>query len=163
MKKFVLIFIFAICTAFLISGCGSAYYNISKTLPASKSVVTVLNSLYNPMIETSMCVSLDKVYNIITGTSCGVELPVCKSTDIVMHTHPAWATHASSQDFLSFDIYHNALGNTCFGIMTGINQFVIYERKPEFIGIRTYSTAEEVYTVRKYVRKLYKQIRRVYE
>jgi hypothetical protein len=116
--------------AFLLYGCGVSDYTIHRDLKVSQHAIDQMNELYNPLIEKGFCVSRDEVYNVLVGGLMFSEVPLCRRTDIVMHTHPFWGEKwANWLDTAAWDEYYEKYQGWRFGIMMGPGDFLLYDHK----------------------------------
>ena len=109
----------------LLSSCAGAPINMNI---APKAMVE-MNSIYNPVVEKSWCLTSSGIQNVLTGGPFSSPMPICNRADIVMHSHPIYAE--SEANFLDWGVwgeYKNRYGNDLYGVMAGENSFKFYER-----------------------------------
>jgi hypothetical protein len=89
-----------------------------------------MNELYDKWREKGYCLAKDRVYNVQEGGMMSAPVPLCEKSDVVMHTHPLWAEKwANFVDVWVWEEYHRRYEGKRFGIMTGRDEWIMYEKE----------------------------------
>lgn len=115
-------------TMLLLCSCSTVKYTEITNISISPKIMEQMNTLYDPFLEKSFCLSSTEVHNILQGTLFTTPMPICKRSDIVVHSHPFIAEQSPNFiDLNAWSEYRKRYGNDMFGLLLGPNKLKVYE------------------------------------
>lgn len=122
LQRFLLVFLFL----FLVGGCVP-----SKMMQLNAKQLEQVNAVYDPSRECAFCLSSEGITNFQMGDWMSTPFPVCKRTEVMVHTHPWYAEKDVGYltwDWYAWGVYKERYGNDLFGLMIGPGEIKLYER-----------------------------------